>query len=61
LAQYDFKIVHCKGTENAVADALSRRPDYELGTKEAVPAILTTDSEGHIVYNHQILAATSEL
>jgi hypothetical protein len=61
LAQYDFKIVHCKGTENAVADALSRRPDYELGTKEAVPAILTTDSEGHIIYNHQILAATSEL
>jgi transposase InsO family protein len=61
LAEYDFKIIHCKGTENAVADALSRRPDYELGTKEAVPAILTTDSEGNIVYNHQVLAATSEL
>jgi transposase InsO family protein len=61
LAEYDFKIVHCKGTENAVADALSRRPDYELGTKEAAPAILTTNDEGDIIYNHQILAATSEL
>jgi hypothetical protein len=44
--------MHCKGTKNVVADALSRRPDYELGTKEVVPAILTTDSEGHIIYNH---------
>ena len=61
LAQYDFKIVHCKGTENTVADALSRRPDYEIGTKEAAPAILTTNEEGDIVYNHQILAATTEL
>jgi hypothetical protein len=47
LAQYDFKIVHCKGTENAVADALSRRPDYEIGTKEAAPAILTTNNAMH--------------
>lgn len=61
LAQYDFKIVHCKGTENAVADALSRRPDYEIGTKEAAPAILTTNEQGDIVYNRQILAATSEI
>jgi hypothetical protein len=53
--------VHYKGTENVVADALSRRPDYELRTKEASPAILTTDSEGHIVYNHQVLAATNTL
>ncbi|KAI2786722.1 hypothetical protein POX_g09114 [Penicillium oxalicum] len=61
LAQYDFKIVHYKGTENTVADALSRRPDYELGTKEAAPAILANDNEGNIVYNHQTLAATSEV
>jgi hypothetical protein len=52
LAEYDFKIVHCKGTENAVADALSRRPDYELRTKEAVPAILTTNDERDIIYNY---------
>jgi hypothetical protein len=61
LVEYDFKIVHYKGTKNAVADALSRRPDYELGTKEAVPAILTTNDEGDIIYNYQILVATSEL
>jgi hypothetical protein len=61
LAQYDFKIVHCKGTENSVADALSRRADYEIGTKEAEPAILRTDDQGNIVYNQQILAATSEI
>lgn len=60
LSQYDFRIVQCKGTENAVADALSRRPDYELGTKEAEPAILTTNDQGEIVYNRQTLAATSE-
>src|SRR5699024_2365516 len=30
LSQYDFKIVHCKGHENGQADALSRRPDYEI-------------------------------
>ena len=33
LAQYDFKIVHYKGTENSLVDALSRRPDYKEGTK----------------------------
>jgi hypothetical protein len=30
LLQFDFKIVHCKGTENGQADALSRRLDYEI-------------------------------
>jgi hypothetical protein len=44
--------VYYKGTKNIVADALSRRLDYELRTKEVLPTILTTDSEGYIVYNH---------
>ncbi len=61
LAQYNFKIVYYKGTENIIADALSRRLDYKIRTKEATPAILTTDNKGNIVYNHQILIATSEL
>ena len=61
LAQYDFRIEHCKGTENSQADALSRRPDYEIGTKAAEPAVLRQNSDGTISYNKQILAATVEL
>lgn len=58
LSQYDFKIVHCKGTENSQADALSRRPDYELKDKIIEPAILKKAEDGSIVYNKQQLAAT---
>ena len=29
LANYDFKIIYCKGTLNGKADAISRRPDYK--------------------------------
>ncbi|KAG0158308.1 hypothetical protein PDIDSM_5821 [Penicillium digitatum] len=48
-------------TENSQADALSRRPDYELGTKSAEPAVLRQNSDGTISYNKQILAATMEV
>lgn len=58
LSQYDFKIVHCKGNENGQADALSRRPDYEIKDKSINPAILKTNEDGTISYNHQVLAAT---
>jgi transposase InsO family protein len=61
LAQYDYKIEHCKGTENSQADALSRRPDYELGTKAASPAVLKQNEDGTLSYNKQILAATIEV
>jgi transposase InsO family protein len=61
LSQYDFKIVHCKGTENGQADALSRRPDYELQGKTVEPAVLRQNEDGSLTYNHQILAATIEL
>ena len=61
LSQYDYRIEHCDGRANSQADALSRRPDYKDGVKETVPAILTTDEQGNLVYNHQTLAATSEL
>jgi hypothetical protein len=44
--------MYYKGTKNVVVDALSRRLDYELGTKEVVPAILTINSEGYIIYNY---------
>ena len=34
MAPYKFKIHHVKGTENARADALSRRPDYAEGREK---------------------------
>ncbi|KAF4228200.1 hypothetical protein CNMCM8980_006938 [Aspergillus fumigatiaffinis] len=61
LSQFDFKIVHCKGTENGQADALSRRPDYELQGKTVEPAILKQQEDGSLTYNHHTLAATIEL
>jgi RNase H-like domain found in reverse transcriptase len=38
LGKYQFIIKHIKGNENVVADALSRRPDYEerLNRKKAI-------------------------
>ena len=61
LSQYDFKIVHCRGTENAQADALSRRPDYEVRGNEASPAILTKGGDGALRYKRPTLAATLAL
>jgi hypothetical protein len=61
LSQFDFKIVHCKGTENGQADALSQRPDYELQGKTVEPAILKQQEDGSLTYNHHTLAATIEL
>jgi hypothetical protein len=40
---------------------LSRRLDYEIGTKTAEPAVLKQNQDGTISYNKQILVATSEL
>ncbi|OQE16980.1 hypothetical protein PENSTE_c022G07598 [Penicillium steckii] len=57
----NLTIEHCPGTANSQADALSRRPDYAEGVKKAVPAILKTNNNGDLVYNHQTLAATSEI
>ena len=61
LSQYDFKIIHCKGSENGQADALSRRPDYEIQGKTIEPAILKKAENGSIIYNHHTLAATTEI
>ena len=58
LSQYDFRIIHCKGTENGQADALSQQPDYKIKDKTVNPAILKTNEDGSISYNQQTLAAT---
>lgn len=36
LAEFDFKLVHKPGPTMVVADALSRRPDYDTGTGDNV-------------------------
>jgi len=50
MAQYDFKIIHVRGTENVTADALSRRADYMEGL-EPEPATLLKMRNGKLEYN----------
>jgi transposase InsO family protein len=59
LAEYHFEIEHTKGTENARADALSRKTELQ-GDKSVSGAILRMDTDGRIRYNHPQLKATSE-
>ena len=49
LASYDFRINHVRGTENGRADALSRRPDYEEGSRPGKMSILE-DLNGTLTY-----------
>jgi len=51
LAEYYFKIKYIKGTDNAKADALSRK--VELQDKEKIKeVILRMDNNGRIRYNY---------
>jgi len=57
LAEYHFKIKHIKGTDNARADALSKK--VELQSKEKIKeVILRMDNNSRIRYNHLQLIAT---
>ena len=58
LSAYNFKILYRKGSENARADALSRRADYLQNKKDISHAILKYGQEGNMEYNTQVLAAT---
>ena len=58
LASYNFKINHVRGTENARADALSRRPDYLEGSKPEAASVLQWDRD-KLIYkpgNPEVLA-----
>jgi hypothetical protein len=35
LCEFDFVIIHRKGSDNRRADAISRRPDFNTGTVKA--------------------------
>jgi hypothetical protein len=51
LASYDIKINHVRETENGRANALSRKPDHEEGTKPVPEAILAIRGKT-IIYNY---------
>lgn len=58
IAAYNLIITYRKGTENARADALSRRQDYTGKPTERPRAILRKTQQG-LEYNHELLATIS--
>ncbi|SLM40434.1 reverse transcriptase domain protein [Lasallia pustulata] len=52
LASYDFRIQHVRGNDNKCADALSRRTDYEQGSKPT-PAAILQDKNGIMTFRKQ--------
>ncbi|KFY79714.1 hypothetical protein V498_08911 [Pseudogymnoascus sp. VKM F-4517 (FW-2822)] len=57
LAAYNFTIAYRKGSENARADALSRRTDY-VGPKQERPRAILKETDAGIQYN-ELLATIS--
>ena len=60
LASYNFRISYVKGSENARADALSRKPEYLSNKTHESRAILKEENDS-LVFNRQQIAATSTL
>jgi len=54
LGQYNFKIVYQKGSENARADALSRRADYQENGPTPGYQILRVEPDGYTYANPQV-------
>jgi hypothetical protein len=59
LATYNFTISYVKGTENARADALSRKPEYMRNSQPVSHAILRQDGDS-LVRNDMQLATTND-
>jgi len=57
LAEYYFEIEHVKGSDNARADALSRKKELQRNDKVS-GALLKLDENGKIRYNHPQLLKT---
>jgi len=58
LSTYNFQISYRKGTENARADALSRRSDYGKDLPNTDKPILKETSGGTLEYNRELMATT---
>ena len=58
LSSYDFIIEHVKGKENIVADALSRRPDYQEDTEANEKGNLLKEENGNLVINKMMMVST---
>ena len=57
LAEYHFKIKHVKGSDNAKADALSKKEKLQKNDKVS-RALFKENSNGKIRYNHPQLSKT---
>ena len=55
LSEFDFVIIHKKGSDNGRADAISRRPDFDTGTIKAKEQLLEQDNEGNYKLTRQTL------
>jgi hypothetical protein len=53
LCEFDFVIIHRKGSENGRADAISRRPDYDTGTTKFNGQILEHNDKGEYRFTQQ--------
>ncbi|KAF4449870.1 pol polyprotein [Fusarium austroafricanum] len=56
LCEFDFVIIHRKGSDNGRADAISRRPDYDTGTPKTKEQLLEKNEKGE--YQFTQLAQT---
>ncbi|KAH7492800.1 hypothetical protein FOMA001_g2149 [Fusarium oxysporum f. sp. matthiolae] len=55
LCEFDFVIIHRKGSENGRADAISRRPDYDTGTIKAREQVLEKNDKGEYQFTQKMV------
>jgi hypothetical protein len=59
LSSFSFRIIHRKGKENANADALSRRADYQDGESERIKHTLFREEQGDLIHQVATLQMTT--
>ena len=57
MSNFNFKIYYQKGSENAKADALSRRPDYIKNKSQMIQSVLLQQWDEIIIYNTWTITA----